>query len=184
MIKYFHEKYGISKSKVVAAGFSGGEHMAYKLGLTMPVQIKAIAAVVANMPDSSSSDCANANQPIPVLIINGTDDSVNPWQGGEMFVNNSSYGVVRSSQKSFEYWSTLAGYTGIPVRKILPDADPTDKKTIYAYTFAEKNKPRVELLEVKGGKHDYPGDIDVWVYTWKFFRSAVSEISTSQPVKQ
>src|SRR5213075_2893991 len=57
MISYFQRKYGIDKDKVYAAGFSGGGHMAYKLGLTMPGEVKAIAAIVANMPDSASCDC-------------------------------------------------------------------------------------------------------------------------------
>ena len=130
MIEYFQTKYGISKNKIFAAGFSGGGHMAYKLGLTMPNQIKAIAAIVANMPDSASCDCTLAGKALPVLIINGTDDKTNPYKGGEMFVNNASFGVVRSSDNTFAYWSSLAGYSGAPKKILLPDTDTTDHKTI------------------------------------------------------
>jgi len=171
MINYFLEKYNIDKSKVYAAGFSGGGHMAYKLGLTMPEKIKAIAAVVANMPDSASCDCVLSGRSLPVLIINGTDDGVNPYNGGEMFVNNASFGVVRSSANTFEYWSSLAGYNGTPEKKLLPDTDTTDHKTIESYIHQQPGKPTVSLLKVTGGKHDYPGDIDVYVYAWEFFKS-------------
>ena len=180
MISYFHDRYGISKNIVVAAGFSGGGHMAYKLGLTMPDKIRAIAAIVANMPDSSSIDCVAGNKALPVLIINGTNDNVNPWKGGEMFVNNSSYGVVLSSRNSFAYWARLAGYTGEPATKELPDKDPSDKKTIRSYFYAGESKPRIELLEINGGAHDYPNDIDVYVYAWEFFRTQVKEIRVSR----
>jgi polyhydroxybutyrate depolymerase len=171
MINYFQEKFNISKENVYAAGFSGGGHMAYKLGLTMPGTIKAIAAIVANMPDSASSDCAVAHKALPVLIINGTADNVNPYNGGEMFVSNSSFGVVRSSENSFGYWATLAGYTGEPKKDLLPDTDPADHKTIEKYYYSEQHKPPVVLLKVINGKHDYPGDIDVYLYAWEFFRS-------------
>ncbi len=169
MIKYFNTKYGISEKKIFATGFSGGGQMAYKLGLTMPGQVKAIAAIVANMPDSASCDCTLAGKPLPVLIINGTDDKTNPYNGGEMFVNNASFGVVRSTENSFGYWASLAGYTGTPKKEMLPNTDTTDQKTIESYSYRQTGKPPVTMLKVVGGKHDYPNDIDVYVYVWEFF---------------
>ena len=170
MIQYFQIKYGISKHKIFAAGFSGGGHMAYKLGFTMPDNVKAIAAIVANMPDSASCDCILAGKALPVLIINGTDDKTNPYNGGEMFVNNASFGVVLSSENTFAYWSSLAGYSGAPQKTLLPDTDTTDHKKIERYSFNAQNKPPVTLLKVVGGHHDYPNDIDVYVYVWEFFK--------------
>jgi len=171
MIDFFQKKYGVSTSKVYAAGFSGGGHMAYKLAATMPDKIRAITAVVANMPDSASCDCKLAGKAKPVLIINGTQDQTNPYNGGEMFINNASFGVVLSSENTFAYWAHLAGYTGTPEKAILPDTDPNDQKTIESYAYHQKNKPPVILLKVIGGHHDYPNDIDVWVYAWEFFKS-------------
>ncbi|MGG9962792.1 alpha/beta hydrolase family esterase [Ferruginibacter sp. SUN106] len=171
MISYFHTKYNISEKKIFAAGFSGGGHMAYKLAATMPDKIKAIAAVVANMPDSASCDCVLAGKAKPVLIVNGTKDETNPYNGGEMFVNNASFGVVRSTENTFHYWASLAGYNGEPVKTLLPDADPNDQKTIEEYDYRQKNKPPVTLLKVVGGHHDYPNDIDVYVFAWAFFKS-------------
>ena len=176
MIRYFRDKYGINENKVVAAGFSGGGHMAYKLGLTMPDKIRAIAAIVANMPDSASMDCIPVRKALPVLIVNGTDDGTNPYKGGEMYVNNSSYGVVRSTDSSFHYWSTLAGYEGEAIKKVLPDTDPKDGKIIESYSYNDATKPAITLLKVVGGKHDYPNDIDVYLYAWDFFKSQVKEI--------
>lgn len=170
MITYFITKYGINN--IFASGFSGGGHMAYKLALTMPGKIKAIAAIVANLPDSASCDCVLTTKPLPVLIINGTLDNTNPYLGGEMFVNNTSFGVVRSTEKTFNFWSTMAGYTGNAKMKKLPDTDTTDQKLIESYTFKKHHKPTVSLLKVIGGKHDYPNDIDVYIYTWKFFKSS------------
>lgn len=174
MINFFSTKFEISKKKVFAAGFSGGGHMAYKLALTMPDKIKAITAIVANLPNAASCDCAFANTALPVLIINGTNDETNPYNGGEMFVNNASYGVVLSTEKTFKYWATLAGYKAEPQKKILPDTDTSDHKTIESYNYEQQGKPTVRLLKVIGGKHDYPGDIDVYLYAWGFFKSQIN----------
>lgn len=171
MLNYFQTKFSVSENKIYAAGFSGGGHMAYKLGLTMPEQIKAIAAVVANMPDAASCDCKLSGKALPVLIINGTADGTNPYNGGEMFVNNASYGVVRSTENTFGYWATLAGYSGKPEKQLLPDTDTSDHKIIEQYSYHQPGKPAVTLLKVIGGKHDYPGDIDVYLYAWQFFLS-------------
>ena len=175
MISYFNKTYGIDEKRVFAAGVSGGGHMAYKLALTMPTKIRAIAAIIANMPDSAWSDCNEAKQPVPVLIINGTLDPTNPYAGGEMYVNNASFGVVRSTENTFHYWAGLAGYKGEPVKKLLPDTDPNDKKTIESYTFKIAGKPEVTLLKVIGGKHDYPNDIDVYLFAWDFFKRQLAD---------
>jgi polyhydroxybutyrate depolymerase len=172
MIQYFKVKYGIDEKKVFAAGFSGGGHMAYKLAITLPSKIKAIAAIVANLPDVTSCDCKLSGKAKSVLIINGTDDNVNPDNGGEMFVNNVSYGVVKSTQKTFEYWASLAGYKNRPIQESLPDRDTTDHKTIESYTYKKKHKPTIKLLKVMGGKHEYPNDIDVFVYVWNFLKGS------------
>ena len=57
-----------------------------------------------------------------------------------------------------------------PKKKLIPDNDPTDGKTIERYTFKKKRKPEVTLLKVIGGKHDYPNDINVYLEAWTFFK--------------
>jgi polyhydroxybutyrate depolymerase len=170
MISYCKAKFNIDTNKVYVAGFSGGGHMAYKLAMTMPNKINSIAAIVANMPDSASCDCTYANKALPVLIINGTADNVNPYNGGEMFVNNTSYGVVKSTVNTFQYWASLAGYFGFPPTINLPNKDTTDNCFIESHTCSAKNKPTIKLLTVVGGKHEFPKDIDAFLYAWAFFK--------------
>ncbi|MEZ4903860.1 MAG: prolyl oligopeptidase family serine peptidase [Spirosomataceae bacterium] len=57
MIDYFNKQYAIDTNKVFAVGTSGGGHMAYKLGLTMPEKFRAITALIANLPDTNNMDC-------------------------------------------------------------------------------------------------------------------------------
>lgn len=173
MINYFKKNYGIRDSQVFAMGTSGGGHMAYKLGLLAPNKFKAIAAIIANLPDQPNMDCTESKIALPIMIINGTADPVNPYAGGMMNTGNFKAGTVRSTDDTFHYWAALAGYNGNPVKQTLPDTDPSDGKTIEQYTFKTKGKPEVVLLKVIGGKHDYPNDIDVHVEAWNFFKRQI-----------
>ncbi|HEY5919550.1 MAG TPA: poly(3-hydroxybutyrate) depolymerase [Chryseolinea sp.] len=170
MIDYFASKYNINKDKVFAVGTSGGGHMCYKLAMTIPKKIRAITAIIANLPDTDNFDCVDLKIAVPVMIVNGTADPLNKYEGGMMQSGSFIMGNVRSTDRTFHYWSDLAGYRGDPVKTALPDKDPTDGKTIERYTYNEKGKPEVTLLKVIGGKHDYPNDIDVHVEAWEFFK--------------
>jgi len=170
MIDYFVASYQISKDKVFAVGTSGGGHMCYKLAMTMPKKIRAITAIIANLPDTDNMDCIDSKIAIPVMIVNGTADPLNKYEGGMMQSGSFIMGNVRSTDRTFHYWSDLAGYHGDPIKTILPDKDPADGKTIERYTYKEKGIPEVTLLKVIGGKHDYPNDIDVHVEAWEFLK--------------
>jgi polyhydroxybutyrate depolymerase len=170
MIDYFKKRYSINERQVFAVGTSGGGHMCYKLALTMPGKFRAVTALIANLPDDDNMDCVQSGKAIPVMIVNGTADPLNPYEGGMMEMPNFRMGRVRSTDRTFQYWSSLAGYTGSPIMESIPDTDPSDGKVVERYTYKQPGKPEIVLLKVIGGKHDYPNDIDVQVEAWKFFK--------------
>lgn len=143
MINYFKSKYGIDRKKVFAVGTSGGGHMAFKLALTMPEKFRAVTAIIANLPDTNNFDCIEVNQPISIMIINGTEDSLNNYNGGMMVLGNVRLGHVRSTDRTFNYWSTLAGYSGQPARESLPDTDPSDGRIIERYTYKKQEDQKL-----------------------------------------
>jgi polyhydroxybutyrate depolymerase len=170
MINYFKTNYQINDTQIFAVGTSGGGHMAYKLAMVTRNKFRAITAIIANLPDEQNMDCEEVKIALPVMIINGTADAVNPYEGGMMQTGNFKAGTVRSTEKTFQYWAGLAGYDGQPSKDVLPDVDRNDGKTIERFVFKKNNKPEIVLLKVIGGKHDYPGDVDVHLEAWKFFK--------------
>lgn len=144
--------------------------MCYKLALTMPGKFRGVTALIANLPDTDNMDCMEAGIAIPIMIVNGTADPLNPYGGGMMAMPNFKMGNVRSTDRTFQYFASLAGYTGEPVEESVPNNDPSDGKTIERYTYKQPGKPEVVLLKVIGGKHDYPNDIDVHIEAWTFFK--------------
>ena len=172
MIDYFVTNYKINPAKVFAVGISGGGHMVYTLAMTMPEKFKAITVLIANIPVTDNMNCVDKKTPIPVMIINGTKDQTNPYNGG---ISAKNKGLVRSTEETFCYWATLGGYTGKPEMETLPDTDPADGKTIEKYTYEQKGKPEVTLLKVINGEHNYPGDIDVYLESWSFFKRQIKK---------
>ena len=173
MIDYFVSKYQVNSKQIFVVGTSGGGHMAYKLAITAPEKFRAITAIIANIPDSSNLDCIEKKLPMAAMIINGTADQTNPYNGGEMIIGGAAWGRVRSTEQSFKYWANLDGYKGEPVKETLPDTDPADSKTIEKFTYKAKGKPEVVLLKVINGKHDYPNDINVYLEAWSFFKRQI-----------
>jgi polyhydroxybutyrate depolymerase len=173
MIDFFSDKYKINKAHVFATGFSGGGHMSYKLALTMPGKIKAISAIVANMPTEENMDCTPMNVPLPVMITNGTADETNPYNGGEVKTSGVTLGTVRATDRSFQYWAKLDGYSGEPTKSMLPDADKTNNITVEKYTYHQKGKPEVTLLKIINGKHEFVTDFDMFEETWAFFKRQI-----------
>lgn len=174
MIDYFAVKYGIDRGKVFASGVSGGGQMAYKMGLRMPDQFRAVAALVANMPAGDNMDCVASGKPVATLIINGTADPVNPDEGGEMKAG-FSLGRVVSTRESFAYWAGLAGYQGEPERKVLPDPVPQNNISMESYSYKQKGKPEVKLIRVINGVHGQPEDMDFYTEVWDFFKRQLKQ---------
>lgn len=152
MIAYFSKEFDIDEQSIFATGFSNGGHMCLKLAYEMPEALKGIALFAANAPDLSNNDCLLSGQAVSVMIINGTADPINPYDGGLVVLNgDSSRGSVYSAAETIEYW---AG--------ILPG--PTQSETIiYEDPAIEHQKIsctdgayKVELVSVKEGGHTIP----------------------------
>ena len=171
MIQYCQKHFGINKKHIFVAGMSGGGHMAYKLALTMPNTFKAVAAFIANLPDSTNMDCAtSAAKAIPMMIVNGTDDPINPYNGGDVNLGTMKMGRVLSTENTLDYWANLAHYKGTPKKELLPDNVPNDGQTIEKYTYKKKRRPEIVLYKVIGMKHSFPSDMDGLVEALTFFK--------------
>lgn len=173
MISALSKRYGADSSAAFAIGFSGGGHMAYKLGLTMPENFPAIVAIVASLPAEENMDCTPSGRPAAVMIVNGTNDQVSPYNGGVINAAGVTLGRVRSTEATFRYWSSLAGYSGDPVMELMPDSDTTNTTSIERYRYSTPGKPEVTLLKMVNGTHSDPKDLDIYREAWNFLKRQI-----------
>lgn len=181
------EEQGVDPARVFATGLSNGAQMAYRLGLEAPELVAGIAAVAANLPAPDSLDCEPSGQAVAALVINGTADPVNPYEGGlvEIF-GNSSRGEVRSSMATARYWAGLAGYSGEGERKVWREREPDDGTSVESIEWLAPGKPPVRLVTIVGGGHTVPHplfslprilgptshELDGAEVVWRFFSAA------------
>jgi polyhydroxybutyrate depolymerase len=93
----------IDRKRVFAAGWSNGGQLAYRLALEHPEDFAGVAAISASVPVKENLDCGQVDRPIPVMIINGTADPINPYRGGMVTLGGARLGNVLSSEDTAKY---------------------------------------------------------------------------------
>ncbi len=185
LIDFVVAKYQANASKVFAVGTSNGGHMSMRLAQEIPNKITAFAAVVASKP--LNSQCVNSSLPISALFMNGTNDPINPFEGGSMA---GGRGEVFSTQETINYWINRNQTDTNAIITDFTDIDTSDNCTVKKYVYANGNSnTEVVLYEVDNGGHTEPsiaerysdffkiavkeqnGDIEMADQIWSFFKN-------------
>ncbi|MFC2106137.1 alpha/beta hydrolase family esterase [Candidatus Bipolaricaulota bacterium] len=176
----------IDPAHVYATGASNGGMMTYRLAAEAGEQFAAAAAIIANLPDPS--ECAAPASPIPMLIMNGTDDPVIPYKGGCVANAQCRRGRVMSTVDTVAFWvDTNQAATEPTIEKLL-NRSWFDGSTVTVYSFdGGIEGDDVVYYHIKGGGHNVPGfetisrvvravagsknrDIDGPTEIWSFFQ--------------
>ncbi|ARN76427.1 hypothetical protein BST96_14615 [Oceanicoccus sagamiensis] len=160
MINYFVDKASIDREQVFVAGISNGGQLAYKLAFESPESVTAIATFAANLPEQSNLDCSQSGQPISVAIFNGTEDAINPYNGGlvDLF-GDTSRGVVLSTRETVDYWLRLAGITSAAQEKTLPERDGLAHTSVIEQRWQNNEGIQVRFYSLQGSGHVMPSTI-------------------------
>jgi polyhydroxybutyrate depolymerase len=152
------EDHHADRARVYVTGISNGGSMALCLAFQTPDFARAYAAVVASVPAPENMAVTPKNQPVSVLLMNGTDDPINPWRGGDVVLWPvlGNRGPVLSAQASIDYFRKLAGLEGAPQVTKFPDRDPGDGSTVERSLWSAPGKRSVALYAIRGGGHSVP----------------------------
>ncbi len=156
LITEMSTRYGIDEQGVFVAGMSNGGHMVYRLAYEAPELVTGAAAIMANLPTDANSECKPEAQPVPMMILTGTADPINPYNGGEVTVYGESRGTVKSAFNSARYWAELNDHSGKGNNKVWPKSQSADETSVESLHWAEPDKFPVTLLTVHGGGHTFP----------------------------
>lgn len=162
--------YAIDLDRVYATGMSNGGFMSFLLACQLSEKIAAVASVTGSMTQDTFDDC-NAQHPIPVLQIHGTEDDVVLYNE-----NNLSLPIP----DVISYWVDHNNCETTPTTTTLPDVDVSDGSTIEHSVYEDgDNGVTTEHMKVIGGGHTWPGsvlntagtnqDIDASMEIWLFF---------------
>ncbi len=157
MIDLMHAKHNIDSDKVFVIGMSNGGVMAIKLGLELSEKISGIAVVSAQM--EFKRQYLQLNNPLSMILINGTVDAVFPYQGGQLkpFKSIKNKGKVLSTQQTIDYFVKNNGCQEKSVIKEMDDNTMDMTKIVSnIYEGCQQGK-LVKLMKVIGGGHTWPG---------------------------
>lgn len=166
IIKSLKTKYTIHQPKIFVVGYSNGGHMAYKLAKQYPNKFEGFAVVGASLPVLTNDDCQSSNKPVSMMMVFGTSDPINPFNGGEVLAKDGkSRGKVMSASQSLEYWLSLVKGDVIEEPTLnYPDVNPQDNSRAiqYNYVAQKENKNIVFLKIINGGHHFANPSFNQW----------------------
>lgn len=110
MVEAMAVEHAIDAERVYVLGYGSGGQMVYRLALAMPQQLAGVAVIAASLPVSDAPAPAMEGVAVPMLIINGTADRLNPFKGGAGgWFGLARREAVRSSMATAEFFADLAG---------------------------------------------------------------------------
>lgn len=147
-------RYQLDLSRIYVTGQAGGGEMVYSLLLSPPRRFAAAAVFSAALPSGLVAGRGHV-EPCPLLIVNGTDDPLLPWNASKQRHNGET---VMSGSATAGWWvvANHAEPSG-PQTALLPDADPRDRCRILMSLYKPlPGGAPVVLYRVQGGGHAMP----------------------------
>lgn len=152
LMDWASENVGVDPQRIYVTGASNGGMMSYRLAQETAHKIAAMTVFVANLPEPS--ECQENSVPMPMMIVNGTEDTLVPWAGGSV---TGGAGQVMSSEKTVAYWLQVNGLKDVePTVFDLPDSSSRDKSHVVKNTYSSSMGFPLEYYVVKGGGHTIP----------------------------
>jgi polyhydroxybutyrate depolymerase len=151
----FVAEIGIDTHRVFATGVSSGGFMSLRLALEAPARFRAVAAVAADVHMPENFKCHPVGPGTPVMIMNGTKDTLVPFQGGEINLLGLFYkgGQVHSARASAQYFAKRNKFDGAPAVTLTAMADGV---SVERFAWHRDGGADVELLAIHGGGHGLP----------------------------
>jgi polyhydroxybutyrate depolymerase len=186
--------FSVDSSRIYAAGLSDGGFMSLHLGCALSDRFAAVAAVGAAMPKTL---ICLPSRPVPLIMINGTEDPIVHYGGGTEKNRNLPIISVEDSAKA---WAKIYRCEEKPEHSKLPKSKGGMETKVDTYNGCQQNA-QVVLYSVKGGGNTWPGgeqyevektigktseDLNANEVIWSFFatRKLPGEAAEKQVEKQ
>jgi polyhydroxybutyrate depolymerase len=180
-------RHKLDTQRVFATGISNGAIFSHYLAAKLSGRIAAIAPVAGGIP-RTWSEKFNPDTPVSVLILQGVNDPLVPYDGGAITLPwKSERGKIISTADAVRKWVKHNGCKADAVEQDLPDTDARDGCRVRKFTYGGgRNGTEVVLCRIEGGGHTWPNglqylpaiivgkvcrDIDGTRIIWDFFKT-------------
>ena len=159
LIVHLERKENIDLRRIYATGLSNGGFFTQRLACEMSDIFAAFATVAATMGEPLPNQCKPTN-PVAILMINGTEDGLVPWQGGKAKKGGrmGKGGAITSVDVMVNFWVEWNSCNHGKTVSKLPERDEEDGTHVERWDFDGcAAGSDVVLLKIVGGGHTWPG---------------------------
>ena len=151
--------------RIYLAGRSLGGVMVLRLACLDAGSFAAIGLLIAAMPDVTGSHC-HPPKPVPVLMVNGTEDRVLPYKGERGLRGD----VLWSTQRLVAFFGQLNGCEEPAQESVLPGQG---RQNVVVERLTGCSGGSVVLYRIVGGGHAVPEALNASMALLDFFRDKV-----------
>jgi polyhydroxybutyrate depolymerase len=183
LIDEIAKRHPVDAKRVFATGISNGAIFSNYLAARLATRIAAIAPVAGGIAEPFRPRF-RPEKPVSVLMMNGSDDPLVPYGGGNV---GGTHGRVLGADESAALWAAADRCAKDAKREALPDADSKDGcRVVRALWTGGGEGTEVALYRFDGGGHTWPGGpqylpraligsvcrgVDATPVIWAFFRA-------------
>ncbi|MBT8267858.1 MAG: prolyl oligopeptidase family serine peptidase [Bacteroidia bacterium] len=188
IIDEIKKEFEIDMDRIFTTGMSNGGFMSSRLLCDRADLFRGGAILTASLSEDYLPKC-KPEKPVAVLVMNGTDDPLVPYDGGDvrLFKRGKSRGKIVSNDNYLDFWKERNNCTLQEEPIILPDNYERDYSTVSVTTYGDcSDGGALKFYKIVGGGHTWPGgkqylgkriigytnrDINACEEIWNFFNS-------------
>lgn len=152
LIDDVNSRYLVDSKRVYLTGHSNGSQLAQRLACQLSNRITAVAVVAGHL----AIDTCKPDSPVSVLQIYGTEDTLNPENGGTAKITFGIYSYEYDSKPVMKSVQTMAEANGCSSN--YSENKNLSNKDLTIYTWPScKNGVVVSSIKIKGASHAWMG---------------------------
>lgn len=161
------KRYRLSRRNAFLTGMSNGGEMCYLMAYSKQYTFRAVAPI-AGLTMAWMYEQMEAERPIPLMEIHGTEDRVSEWTGD--MENKGGWGAYLPVPLAIGYWVAKNRCTGEETERVESLKGENGHPVIKHRYKSPTTHCDVWLYEVIGGVHSWhTDDIDTGEEIWQFF---------------
>lgn len=179
--------HALDARRIYATGISNGAIFSHYLALKLGDRIAAIAPVAGGIATEVAADFHPAG-PVSVLMINGRDDPLVPYQGGAVA---KTHGSVAPTERALHLWLDADDLHGEPRVRTIAAKKAGDCTELWQTWGGGRDGSAVTLISLAGGGHTWPGgkpympafvvgavcpELDATRTIWEFFKQHAKSV--------
>ncbi len=160
IVRRLQTDFTIDTDRIFTSGISNGGFMSSRLLCDRSDLFKGGAIITATLPENYLGRC-NPSNPTTVLVFNGTEDPLVPYDGGQITILGQERGLIMATEAYMQFWANTNACLTSPAITDLPDNED-DGTTVQVYDYPNCDpQAAVQLYRIEGGGHTWPSGQDL-----------------------